>query len=315
MTPDLSIVIVNWNTRDLLAQCLASIFATTSSLALEVFVVDNASSDGSPEMVRRDFPQVILLANDENLGFARANNQAIAQSTGRYVLLLNSDTEVTEGALETLVSFMEATPDAGAVGGQLLFADGRVQTSHGTFPTLFSEMVNTLGLVAWRSTSPASNPAQTLHESVATDWLLGACLMVRRQVVEQVGGLDERFFMYSEEIDWCRRIKEHGWQIYYVPQAQIVHYWRGSSSQNRDRMKVELYRSKFLYFRKHNGRMAETMLRVTVLITSLLKTGWYLFTSPGKQERRNQSRLWWAIALSVCRVYRHFEIDRVVTVL
>ena len=299
MTPDLSIVIVNWNTRDLLARCLASIFATASSLALEVFVVDNASSDGSPEMVRRDFPQVILLANDENLGFARANNQAIAQSTGRYVLLLNSDTEVTEGALEALVSFMEATPDAGAVGGRLLFADGRVQTSHGAFPTLFSEMLNTLGFVAWRSTSPAGSRAQMLDEPVATDWLLGACLMVRRQVVEQVGGLDEQFFMYSEEIDWCRRIKEHGWQIYYVPQAQIVHYWRGSSSQNRDRMKVELYKSKFLYFRKHNGRMAETVLRATVLITSLLKTGWYLFTSPGKQERRNQSRLWWAIALSV----------------
>ncbi len=301
-SPLLSILIVNWNTRELLAQCLRSIYATADDLALEVVVVDNASSDGSVAMIRQHFPQVRLIANDANLGFARANNQAIAVSQGRYLLLLNSDTEVKPGALQALVAFMDAHPEAGAVGGRLRFPDGRVQGSHGRLPTLLSEIVNTLGFVAWRSTSPAdAEAAPDDRQAVETEWLLGACLMVRREVVEQVGGLDEQFFIYSEEIDWCRRIREAGWRVFYLPQAEVIHYWRGSTRQRQAAMKAELYRSKLQYFRKHDGPWAALALRGAVLITSLGKSALYGLLALVQRHRRLQARMWWTVARRMLR--------------
>jgi GT2 family glycosyltransferase len=292
MMPDLSIVIVNWNTRDLLTGCLNAIEGTKDSLDVETIVVDNASTDGSPAMMREKFPHVHLIVNQENVGFARANNQAIEISQGRYVLLLNSDTAVLPGALQELVRFMDKHPEAGAVGSRLLFADGQTQTSHGPFPTPLSEVVNAVGIIDWHSTAPSARQKPADDLAVETGWLLGACILARHEVVQQVGGLDEQFFMYSEEIDWCRRIKDAGWKIYYVPSAQIMHYWRGSSSQNLPAMKAELYRSKFKYLRKHHGRGSELLLRIVVFCTSIPKL--MLWTARSLLGKHREKRQIWA---------------------
>ncbi len=295
----LSIVIVNWNTRDMLARCLRSIYDTKGPLSIEVFVVDNASSDDSVAMARRDFPKVRLIANTENMGFGRANNQGMRASTGLYLLLLNSDTEVLPGTLQELVRFVQATPEAGMAGAKLLFADGSQQTSHGRLPTLFTEMLNMLGLVVLHSTSPAARSTAETDGLVETDWLLGACMMVRREVFETTGGFDEDYFMYTEEIDWCRRVKTLGWRVYFVPTAHIVHYWRASTSQARDWMKAELYKSKCLYFRKHDGLLAEIAFKLTVLVTSAIKAALYSAVALFRGDQRQKARMWWFVAMHV----------------
>jgi hypothetical protein len=265
--PDLSIVIVSYNVRDLLEQCLKSVdgrqwsvissrlatdaYVTTS----EVLVVDNASTDGSAAMVREVFPWVRLLENAENRGFAAANNQAFSETRGRYVLMLNPDTVVRPGALEVLIRFMDAHPRAGACGGRLLYGDGSPQHSAFAFPTLAQVWLDFFPM-NWRLTEsrlngryPRSWYARKLPFLI--DHPLGADLLVRRETSEQVGWLDDRYFMYCEEIDWCIRIKRAGWQIWCVPEAEIVHYEARSTRQFRDAMFVELWRSRFRLFDEH----------------------------------------------------------------
>ena len=267
--PDLSVVVVSYNVRDLLAQCLQSVGsgewtvggsalpATHCPLATEVFVVDNASADGSAAMVRERFPAVRLIENAENRGFAAANNQAFAEARGRYVLTLNPDTQARPGALETLVRFMDAPASrrAGACGGKLLYGDGALQHSAFAFPTLAQIFLDFFPL-NWRLTDSRLNgryPRARYErgEPFLVDHPLGADLMVRRETARQVGWLDDRFFIYCEEIDWCMRIKRAGWQIWCVPSAEIVHHEAQSSRQFRDAMFVELWRARFRLFDKH----------------------------------------------------------------
>lgn len=248
MSLDISIIIVNWNTRDLLADCLNSIARTAAGMAHEIIVVDNASSDGSREMVREHFPHVRLLVNAGNVGFAKANNQAIQASAGRYVLLLNSDTVVLPGALPALVRFMDAHPQVGIVGAKLLNRDGTLQPSWARFPTVWSELLG--------RNSRARERYLTREGALAfaVDWVGGACFMICRAVVEEVGLLDEGYFMYSEEMDWCFRVRQKSWLVCYYPEAQVVHLGRQSSRQASLRMKAELYQSKLTFFHKHYGR-------------------------------------------------------------
>jgi len=272
ISKNLSIVIVNWNVRELLRRCLNSIYqAGGNSLELEVIVVDNASADGSVAMVREDFPQVRLIANAENLGFTRGNNQAIAQSRGRYVLLLNPDTEVIGDALNTMVRYMDAHPQVGVLGPQLLNPDGSVQPSRRRFPTLATAFLESTVLQQW---FPDNRILRRYYvrdrgddEVQAVDWVVGACLLVRRQAIEQVGLLDEAFFMYSEELDWCRRFKEHGWQVVYLPTAQVIHHEARSSEQVKALQHIQFQRSKVLYFRKHYGRWPAELLRLFLMAT------------------------------------------------
>jgi N-acetylglucosaminyl-diphospho-decaprenol L-rhamnosyltransferase len=262
---DLSIVIVSYNVRELLAQCLSSVVSSQPSvtrqpppLTIEVFVVDNASRDGSAAMVREQFPSVRLIENAENRGFAAANNQALVESRGRYVLMLNPDTVVRAGALETLVAFMDAHPRAGACGGKLLYADGSLQHSAFRFPSLAQIFLDFFPL-NWRFTESRFNGRYPREwyargEPFQVDHPLGADLFVRRAAAEQIGWLDEQFFIYCEEIDWCMRIKRAGWQIWCVPQAEIVHHEAQSTRQFRDAMFVELWRARFRLFEKHYSR-------------------------------------------------------------
>ena len=278
MKPDLSIIIVSFNTRQLLRECLDSIYASLaeSTLASEVIVVDNASHDGSAAMVQENFPQVRLIANEENRGFAAANNQAlraIGYGTGdtphpslpKYVMLLNPDTIVGEGALTTLVRFMDENPRAGACGARLLHSDGSFQHSAFAFPTLFQVFLDFFP-INYRLTNSRVNGRypRRLYQTgkpFSIDHPLGAALIVRREAIEQVGLLDERFFIYCEEIDWCLRIKAAGWSIWCVPEAQIVHYVARSTGQFRDETFVALWRSRYQLFGKHYSRFFQWMAR------------------------------------------------------
>ena len=268
---DLSIIIVSWNVKGLLRRCLDSIFQhPTSNLQFEVIVVDNASSDGSVEMVRAEFPQVRLMANEENLGFTRANNQGIAASRGRYVLLLNPDTEVLGDALGAMVDYMDVHPDVGALGPMLLNPDGSVQSSRRRFPTLATALLEST-VFQWelsrdnrilRRYYVLDRPDDEVQE---VDWVTGACILVRREAIEEVGLLDEGFFMYSEELDWCRRAKEQGWKVVYLPTARVIHYGGKSSEQVVPFRHIQFQRSKVRYFRKHHGPLWAWILRLFLL--------------------------------------------------
>jgi GT2 family glycosyltransferase len=260
---DISIIIVSWNTRDLLAQCLQSVYDTVGNLAFEVIVVDNASADGSPTMVYDQFPQVRLIENLENEGFARANNQAIDICTGRYVLLLNSDTVVLPDAIERMVTFADTHPQIGALGAELCNGDGSLQPSWAQFPSLVSE---------WSGRNFRGRQPYMDGKAYIVDWVGGSCLLVRRQVIEQIGLLDENIFMYSEETDWCYRIVQAGWQIGYLPGAKVIHFGGASSrKQSESRTLIQLYKSKLYFFRKHYGASQMELLRIGIMILTLLK--------------------------------------------
>jgi GT2 family glycosyltransferase len=250
----LSIIIVNWNTKALLASVLDSLEAATGDLTCEILVVDNASTDGSTEMVEERFPHVHLLKNAENVGFARANNQALTRSLGEYVLLLNSDTVVLPGALQFMLAFAQAHPTVGAIGPRLLNADGSLQVS--CYPLLtarreFWRLMFLEQLLGRRATYDMAHWDLTRPRDVEV--IQGACLLLRRDALTQVGFLDDRYFMYSEEMDLCYRLRQAGWQLCWVPQAKVIHYGGASSRKKAAAMYVQLYRSKVQFQRKFWG--------------------------------------------------------------
>lgn len=251
---DLSIIVVSYNTRELLADCLRSIAASTQYLAHEVIVVDNASQDASAEMVAAEFPEVRLISNDDNRGFAAANNQAIAVARGEYVLLLNSDARLRQGALQDMVSHLATHPRTAVVGGQLFNTDGTFQSSYFDFPGWSSELLLLTGLARWVKgpTFPSHKQADsTTARSV--DWVSGALFMVRRAAIDEIGLLDERYFMYAEEMDWCLRMHQNGWGVDYLPEAQAVHVTSASAHRQPERRRAQVYWSKYLFVRKHWG--------------------------------------------------------------
>jgi len=262
---DLSIIIVNWNTRELLIQCLKSLRQTLQRLKVEVFVVDNGSADGSKEAVRAEFAEVIVIDNLLNLGFARANNQAMRLSKGQYILLLNPDTQVKEGAVETLKAFMDHHPEAGVVGAQLLNSDGSKQNSIANYPSLATELLNKSLL---RRFFPDRFPGKerAYFEPIEVDSVIGACMMVKRKAIEQVGLFDEDYFLFLEETDWCYRFKRAGWKIYHHPQAEIYHFQGKSAEKDKKKAKVEYYRSRYQFFNKNRGLLEWFILLIGLLI-------------------------------------------------
>lgn len=269
---DLTIVIVNWNTRDLLAACLESVESSrlkvegwrfevagsegqpsTFNFQPETILVDNASSDGSAGMVRERFPWVRLVENGENVGFARANNQGIALAQGRYVLLLNSDTVLRPGALEALVAFMDAHPAAGACGARLLNADGTLQPAAHPMLTPGRELWRLLFLERIRPRATYPMHRWDIVTPRRVEVIKGAALLLRRAALDQVGPLDEGYFMYTEEVDLCYRLAAAGWELWYMPAAEVVHYGGSSTRQAHEDMYVQLYRSKVQFYRKFGG--------------------------------------------------------------
>jgi N-acetylglucosaminyl-diphospho-decaprenol L-rhamnosyltransferase len=277
--PDLTIVVVSWNTRDLLLDCLAAIGPAAAPYTVETIVVDNASSDGTVEAVHARFPLVQLIANATNAGFTRANNQALAQGRGRFFLLLNPDTEARPGSLATMIRYLEAHPDVGACGPKLLFPDGRLQPNGRRLPTFWREFLAASGL---RRLNPDAFEARLewgrsdFGRTVEVDEVSGACLMARREAVAQVGLLDEQLFMFYEEVDWCARMKAAGWKVAYVAEAEVVHHMAQSVSKAGFAVYRAFYESQFRYHRKHGSPPVWVGMRIVSWINLAKRYGLYL---------------------------------------
>jgi N-acetylglucosaminyl-diphospho-decaprenol L-rhamnosyltransferase len=271
---DLSIIIVSWNVADLLDACLKSIYshldaasqpnATTPST--EVIVVDSGSTDGTPARVRQNFPQVELIALDENVGFTRANNIGLERARGRYLFLLNPDTVVIGDALARLVAFMDATSDAGMCGPHTLNSDGTTQSTRRRFPNFWIGLFESTWLQPYAPKRLLDSyyivNGNGVHETLDVDWVQGSALMARREVYEQIGGLDEGFVMFSEELDWCRRARDAGWRVVYVGEAEIIHHGGKSTEQVVARTHILFQQSKLRYFRKYHGPVVAGVLRL-----------------------------------------------------
>lgn len=260
----ISIIIVNYNTCKLLDSCLSSLKHLELEVDSEVLVIDNASQDNSVPMVKNKYPWVKIIPNDSNNGFAKANNQGIKSSAGKYVLLLNSDTVVLEGCLEKILSFMDNNPSAGISGCRILNSDRSLQLSCYHFPNIFSElMIFSKGIIKdfWDPFTYFKNMQYWKHDSIKqVDSLMGAFLCVRNEVFDEIGYLDENLFMYYEDIDFCRRLNKFSkYEVYYYPDSEIIHMGQGSSKQIMLKMKpcLNSFTSLRYYFRKHHGKLYE----------------------------------------------------------
>jgi GT2 family glycosyltransferase len=291
--------LVCWNNRSYLEPCLRSLYQCGLIRTIEVVVVDNGSTDGSQQMLKELFPDVMIVQNRGNVGLSRATNQGIQQTTGRYVLLLNNDTIVNEPSLEAMIKFMELTPDAGAVGGKLLNPDGSFQGGGSCFSSLFQEFLiaTRLGEFLYEGyPSHKDNGRETV-----VDWLSSACLLVRRIVFSQIGFLDEQYFIYGDETDFQFRLKQANWKVYYLPRVTTIHY--GGRSMDRWRRRKMVYRGKMLFYKKNYGSLAAFTLRLmlgglTVPKTLLWSIAWLFPWSHTIAKRELRSNL---DVLDLCR--------------
>lgn len=278
--PDLTISIISADNLALLLPCLRSVFESTHRITLEVFLVENASSDGTAEAVQAEFPHVKIIRNTRRLGFSTNNNIVLRQGQGRYLMLLNDDTLVQDGSLDILVTFADAQADAGVIGSFLLNPDSTFQAAFSAFPSPWTE-----GFWSTAALFPRLHAKAT--EPFVTQTVCGAALMIRRATMDQVGLLDTGFDpIYAEETDWCRRVSKAGWKVYSHPLATIIHY----GSQTMDKVpirKLELLQShKARYFRKHHGELAEGYFRTTLCLASLAKVVRYTLLHPDRERRQ-----------------------------
>ena len=258
---DISFIIVNWNTRDILIDCLNSIYKTVTDIDQEIYVVDNNSTDGSQEAVKNGFPDVKLIENSTNTGFAHANNQALSVMQGRFAVLLNSDAVLQEDAIENLLNFMDNTPGAGIAGVQLLNEDGSRQNSIDNFPSLETEILNKSIL---RFFFPDKYPGKgrIYHNPIEVDSVIGACMMVRKEAIDEAGFLDEDYFIFLEETDWCFRMYKKGWKVYHVPDSRVFHLSGHSKKKTPGESQIEYYKSLYKFFRKNKNPVSCLTLRI-----------------------------------------------------
>ncbi len=251
---DLTIIVVTYRQWDRVRVCLQSVFRECAGLDADVIVVDNASGDGTAGRVRNEFPAVRIIANERNRGFAAANNQGIGEARGRNILLLNPDTEVHSGAIRAVLAFLDEHPLAWVAGCRLNSADGSLQASVGAFPSILEGVLRAsfLYLLLPANAVIGSRSVRKFDYTrpAAVDWVMGAFLMVRREAIGRIGALDERFFMYSEEVDFCRRVWEEGHEVWYTPAGTVTHFWGGQNAVSA-RTYVWLHASQILYLKKH----------------------------------------------------------------
>jgi GT2 family glycosyltransferase len=283
---DLSIIIVNWNTKDLLRDCLNSVYSNGDYLTIEVFVVDNNSSDGSKQMIRESFPHVILIENETNVGFSVANNQVFPLCSSNLVMLLNPDTRLSNGTFNILIDYMKEHPNAGAVGPKIIHPDMRLRVlSCGYQPTLktmFNQYFFLSTLFPNLNTFRGTNLIMGIHDDInrEVEWLSGACILVRRNIIDEIGGLNEEWFMYAEDMEWCQRMMASGWKIYHLPEAVIEHRMGASSDQNKEvsTMWVKSLRSYFIGSR--NPSRFQLFIFDVILVSGLfLRAGIYAIRS------------------------------------
>lgn len=261
---DLTIAIVSYNARDELTACLESVFASTRLDSFEVIVADNASADGTVAMLGERFPQVRVIASPENLGFGRASNLCWHEAKSSLVLFLNSDTVVSDRALDRLVAIARMRPEAGAVGPRLLYPEGEIQMSFGAMPGIVSELLQKLWNAGYaRGRGPLRSAVRKRYSRERTvDWVSGACLLTRRDTLETINGFDETFFLYSEDADLCARVRATGALILFTPEVEIVHLLGRSVAKNRDRVVYESHRSRLYFYEKHHRRLEVVLLKL-----------------------------------------------------
>ncbi len=263
---EISILIVNWNTRELLERVLKSIPPTAQ---FETIVVDNGSSDGSVEFVEKEFPKVILIKNKKNLGFAKAVNLGLQKSHGRAVMLLNSDAQLLPKTAETLFQVLFSEKKIGMVGAELIYEDGRLQNAIDHFPNLATELLNK-SLLKLFFPKLYLGKRSHLQEPTVVPSLIGAGVMVKKEMIEDVGPLDEAYFFFLEETDWCYRMKKKGWQSVFVPGARLIHLQGQTARKHPWRSKIEFYRSRYTFFQKHYGTFSRILLLIGLLIKILI---------------------------------------------
>lgn len=289
--PDVSVVVVSYNTRDLLRQCLQSVRASSYRPA-EVFVVDNASTDGSPAMVAGEFPDVTLIALDRNLGFGGANNVALRRCRGAYVLLLNPDAVIAADGLELLVEALTTRPRVGVIGPRILNPDGTLQSSGYHFPTLLGEIRLSKRVdAAMAAVLGPSVPLPRPDQVTAVDWCDGACMLIRRAAIDQLGGFDEQYFLYTEELDWCFNARKAGWDIAVEPRAVVWHH-RGQSSVATDGVSLSislLVETKLRYYRK-NHSLPTAVAAAAVMGAGFVKTR---HRDPAAKAKLEGIARWW----------------------
>lgn len=315
--PDLSIIIVSWNVADLLANCLDSILSSPISLddtqsdfpTAEIIVVDSHSSDPTVTMVRERYPKVNLIEHNENIGFTRGNNVGLGVALGRYLLLLNPDTKVLDDALMCMMEYLDQHPDVGIVGPHTLNEDGSTQSTRRRFPTFWIGLFESTWLQRFAPKSLLNHyyVANDAPPDAAfdVDWVQGSVMMVRREVYQQIGGLDEGYVMYSEELDWCKRAKQAGWRVVFLGAAQIIHYGGKSSEQAVARSHILFQQSKLRYFRKYHGWLTAQVLRGWLLLNYVVQLqieSGKLLLGHKADIRRERVRAYWQVLRSGLRV-------------
>ena len=291
--PFLSIIVVTWNGKKYAIECLDSLTSQSSRLSVEIIVVDNGSTDGTPEAIRTEFPDVTLIENHANLGFARANNIGMESSRGKYICLVNSDVVIPVGCLEKMVEYMESHPKIGVLGPKMVSPDGGVGASVMRLPTVWNTLCCALGM---HTIFPGSKflggflmdayPYDSIEEvEILTGWFW----LIPRTALNIVGGLDERFFMYGEDIDWCHRFRDAGWQVIFYPDASALHYGAASSGEAPSRFYVEMRRANLQYFRKHHGVLGVLGYRFAIWTHELIRMVGYSILYCCDRQRRSES--------------------------
>ncbi len=290
---DVSIIIVAWNVRKLLYDCLESVFEQTQGIEFEVIYVDNASEDGSVEMVRKEFPEVQIIENEENKGFIKANNQAIEIAEARYILLLNSDTIILDNAIAKTMKFADENPDAALVGCKVLYPDGRLQTNCFMYPSAMNMFLSATYLSKLfscnrffgRETMEWWDYSDVREIEANT----GCYSLVRREAIDQVGVMDERYFVYGDDADWCCRFTKAGWKVMFTPEPQIIHYHGQTTKSKKREFQLQLFGSKLIFMLLHRGRIAFMLARLMMILYFVLRIPLWLLVGLMKRNERKDA--------------------------
>jgi len=297
---DLSIIIVNWNSVEFLKKCILSIRAETKAIKYEIIVIDSASFDGCGEMLHENFPEVIFIQSQENVGFARANNRAFELSRGRSILFLNPDTEIKGSAINIIHDYLQKLPKAGALGCKLLNSDRSIQTSCiQSFPTILNQVLDSeyLRLYCPKSVLWGVRPLyENTSEPSTVDAISGACIMMNRDLFEQIGKFSEDYFMYSEDIDLCYKIRQSGYLNYYLPETTIIHYGGGSSQEANSNFAVVMMReSMYKFLKKTKGNFYAYCYRISMFLIALFRLALLASNRLFKSRNKSSFQKWCAI--------------------
>lgn len=290
---DVSIIVVAWNVRDFLQKCLESIYKETKGIEFEVIYVDNASEDKSVEMVREHFPEVNIIQNTQNKGFAEANNQGIEAAKGRYVLLLNSDTVILDNAIAKTIEFADSHPEAAVVGCKVLNPDKTLQLTCFMFPSILNILLSASYLYKlFRKSKFFGRELMTWWDRdnvKEVDVVAGCFMLVRKKAIQQIGVLDKRYFIYTEETDWCYRFKKNGWKILFTPEPQIIHYGGQTTEQTSEKFRLQLSGSRLIFMKLHRSKLTFPFARLLIALFLFLRIPYWLAIAMLQKNERKKS--------------------------